>query len=147
MKRILIFVLCLSMLFCFAACGKNTDSNTQSTESINQNSNNISSGAVFNTENIKRITFYGYYGYGKGSEVPSENLSEIINWLGSFKIDKKVDDTRWGINTHVVEIEYADGTVIKEGLDLVVIDSTSYYIKGDKAPDCFEDIISKSSLN
>ena len=147
MKRILTFILCGIMLFSFASCGKNDVSNTQSTGSIKQNKTNNVSNVVFNTENIKRITFYSYFGQGKGSEVPSENLSEIINWLGSFTVDKKAGDVLDGTNTYQVEIEYTDGTVFINGLDLIVIDGTTYYIKGDERPACFVDIISKTSLD
>lgn len=102
--------------------------------------------AIFNTENIARITFYAYGGNGKGSEVPEENMTEIINWLGSFTVDKEVvGEILPGTNTRQVEIEYTDGTVIKQGLDVVVIDGIRYHMESDKKPDCFEEIMSKTS--
>lgn len=108
----------------------------------------ISSSAIFNTDNIKRITFYAYYGQGKGSDVADENMKEIINWLGSFVIDKEADDIiAPGTNTYYVEIEYLDGTVVKEGLDIIKVDGVSYCVKSDPNPDCFWEIISKTSLN
>ena len=129
---------------------KNTDHNTESTESTNENGTNNQEIAIFNTKNIKRITFYAYYGSGKGSDVPAEHLGEITTWLNSFKIDTDrefPDLVPPGTNTIHVEIEYLDGTVVKEGLDTATVDGITYYIKGDTAPKCYEEIISKTSLN
>lgn len=129
---------------------ENTDHNTESTESTNENGANNQEIAIFNTKNIKRITFYAYYGSGKGSDVPAEHLGEITTWLNSFKIDTDrefPDLVPPGTNTIHVEIEYFDGTVVKEGLDTATVDGITYYIKGDTAPECYEAIISKTSLN
>ena len=129
---------------------ENTDHNTESTESTNENSTNNQEIAIFNTKNIKRITFYAYYGSGKGSDVPAEHLGEITTWLNSFKIDTDrefPDLVPPGTNTIHVEIEYLDGTVVKEGLDTATVDGITYYIKGDTAPKSYEEIISKTSLN
>ena len=171
MKKFLTVFLCGIMLLCFSACGKNTNSNvqptestnqnetdsikntdhnTESTESTNENGTNNQEIAIFNTKNIKRITFYAYYGSGKGSDVPAEHLGEITTWLNSFKIDTDrefPDLVPPGTNTIHVEIEYLDGTVIKEGLDTATVDGITYYIKGDTAPECYEEIVSKTSLN
>ena len=171
MKKILSIFLCVITLLCFVACGEksNTDkqstegtnqsesnstensiTNTQSTESTNENGTNNQEIAIFNTKNIKRITFYAYYGSGKGSDVPAEHLGEITTWLNSFKIDTDrefPDLVPPGTNTIHVEIEYLDGTVVKEGLDTATVDGITYYIKGDTAPKCYEGIISKTSLN
>ncbi len=106
-----------------------------------------SNHTVFNTENITRIILYAYYGQGTGSQVPSENMTEIINWLGSFTVGEKAPEMlEPGTNTYNVEITYSDGTVIKEGLDVIVIDGTPYYTNSSNYPDCFMDIISKTSL-
>ena len=129
---------------------ENTDHNTQTTESTNENGTNNQEIAIFNTKNIKRITFYAYYGSGKGSDVPAEHLGEITTWLNSFKIDTDrefPDLVPPGTNTIHVEIEYLDGTVVKEGLDTATVDGITYYIKGDTAPKSYEEIISKTSLN
>ena len=104
---------------------------------------------VFDTENIARITFYAYYGHGKGSDVPAENMAEITNWLSTFTVDKnkKLEDiVPPGTNTHYVEIEYLDGTVVKQGLDTISVDGVRYYLKHADAPDCFSEIISKTSI-
>ena len=103
--------------------------------------------AVFRTEDIIRITFYTYYGDGTGSDVPTENMSVITAWLGSFTVGEKAPDLLPpGTNTYFVEIEYADGTVVKEGLDVIVIDDTLYLLDNDTYPDCFREIISKSNF-
>ena len=76
-------------------------------------------------------------------------MDEIINWLNSFTINREAtdDDVLDGTNTYYVEIEYSDGTVIKEGLDVITIDRTRYLLKKEPYPSCFENIISKTSLN
>ena len=148
MKKFLTVFLCGIMLLCFTACDKNTNSNIQPTESTNQNDTHNQATAIFNTKNIKRITFYAYYGNGKGSDVPAEHLDEMIAWLDSFTIDKEVPELLPpGTNTIHVEIEYLDGTVVKEGLDTATVDGITYYIKGDTAPKCYKEIISRTSLN
>ena len=148
MKKILSVFLCGIMLLCFAACDKNTNSNIQPTESTNQNDTHNQATAIFNTKNIKRITFYAYYGNGKGSDVPVEHLDEMIAWLDSFTLDKEVTELLPpGTNTINVEIEYLDGTIVKKGLDTTTVDGITYYIKGDTAPECYEEIVSKTSLN
>ena len=148
MKKVLSVFLCGIMLLCFAACDKNTNSNIQPTESTNQNDTHNQATAIFNTKNIKRITFFAYYGSGKGSDVPGEHLDEFITWLDSFVIDKEVPELLPpGTNTIHVEIEYFDGTIVKKGLDTTTVDGITYYIKGDTAPKSYEEIISKTSLN
>ena len=72
-------------------------------------------------------------------------MTEIINWLGTFAIDKKADDFPPGTNTYYVEIEYLDGTIVQEGLDAIIVDGVSYYVKSAPNPDCFWEIISKTS--
>lgn len=107
------------------------------------------STSVFETENIERITFYAYYGNGTGSDVPAESLAEITAWLDSFKIDvdRKVPEALPpGTNTIHVEIEYSDGSIIKCGMDTAVINGATYYISGDSSPECYDEIISKTSL-
>ena len=104
--------------------------------------------SVFKTEDIVRITFYAYYGGGKGSDVPTEHMTEITNWLGSFTIGEKAPDILPpGTNTYYVEIEYSDGMIIKNGLDIKKIDGIAYYLESNKEPECFMEIISKTSLN
>lgn len=106
--------------------------------------------SVFNTENIIRITFYAYYGSGKGSDVPAEHLDEIISWLDSFEVDTNKtfpDLVPPGTNTIYVEIEYSDRSIIKQGMDTITVDGISYYIKGAPSPECYYEIISRTSLS
>ena len=148
MKRILSVFLCGIMLLCLSACGENTHSDTQPNESTKQSDTNNQETEIFDTKNIKRITFYAYYGNGKGSDVPVEHLDEIITWLDSFMIDKEVPELLPpGTNTIHVEIEYFDGTIVKRGLDTATVGGITYYIKGDTAPECYDEIVSKTSLN
>lgn len=139
-KKLLILALCGLTVFCLASCSNNTASEPEKI--------NLPAGPVFDTENVVRITFYAYYGGGKGSEVPAENMAEIKEWLDSFAFDRVAtdDDVLAGTNTRCVEIEYTNGTVVKEGLDVILIGDTRYLLKKDQYPDCFLDIISKTSL-
>ena len=141
MKKFLSLLLSIIMLLCFTACNENT-SRTYDTLFDEYPS-------VFVTENITSITFYAYYGGGTGSKVPTEYMTEIINWLDSFTIVREAtaEDVPPGTNTYYVEIEYSDGTIIKEGLDIVVIDGTRYLLEKEPYPSCFENIISRTSLN
>jgi YD repeat-containing protein len=102
--------------------------------------------AVFNTKNIVRITFYAYFGQGKGSDVPSENMAEIINWLNSFTVGEKTPALLPpGTGTLQVEIEYADGTVVKRSLDTITINGVCYYLDSDPQPAILEEILSMVS--
>ncbi|MBR2860300.1 MAG: hypothetical protein IKB86_00445 [Clostridia bacterium] len=102
---------------------------------------------VFDTENVTKITFYAYYGAGKGSVVPDENMEEIKNWLNSFTVTERAPYIiPPGTNTHCVEIEYEDGKVIESGLDTVDVNNVYYYIESDATLECFYTIISKTSL-
>ena len=102
---------------------------------------------AFETENIGRITFYAYYGAGTGSEVPAEHMAEIVNWLDSFRAGRMVFGMiPPGTNTVQVEIEYLDGTIIKQGLDTVEIGWFTYYTRSSQEPDCFREILSKTKL-
>ena len=112
-----------------------------------ENNTENQTSAIFNTKNIKRITLYAYYGAGKGSDVPAENLDEIIAWLNSFAIDEEAPELLPpGTNTIHVEIEYSDGTIIKQGTDITIIDGVTYYLSSDSPPDCYEKILSKVSI-
>jgi len=150
MKKLLSLLLSIIMLLCFTACNENATDKTSSTKNSETYDTLFDTyPSVFVTENITSITFYAYYGGGKGSKVPKEHMDEIINWLNSFTINREAtdDDVLDGTNTYYVEIEYSDGTIIKEGLDVITIDGTRYLLKKEPYPSCFENIISKTSLN
>ena len=102
---------------------------------------------IFETDNVSRVTFYAYYGSGIGSDVPEEHLEEILSWLDSFTIGNVVlGDLSPGTNTVYVEIEYADGTSIKQGLDTATVGGIGFYTHSDNEPDCLREILSKTSL-
>lgn len=162
-KKILSLVLCIMLLFCFVACEVKNIENTPSPANLNTNKptgtpdntkktptpekEEQSMDVVFNTKNVANITFYAYYGHGKGSQVPQENMTEIITWLDSFTFGEKAPDLPPpGTNTCYVEIEYTDGTVIKKGLDVASVNGVAYCLERDKEPECFREIISKTSL-
>ena len=149
MKKFLSLLLSIIMLLCFTACNENATDKTSSTKNSETYDTLFDTyPSVFVTENITSITFYAYYGGGKGSKVPTEYMTEIINWLDSFTIDREAtnEDVLDGTNTYYVEVEYSDGTVIKEGLDIIRIDGTRYLLEKETYPDCFWEIISKTKL-
>ena len=126
-KKLFALILCGIIVFSFVACRHEKPTSS-----------------VFDTENIARITFYAYYGE---SEVPAEHMEEIINWLKTFTFDKEFDedDIPPGTNAYCVKIEYLDGTVIDEGLDMIEVDGTLYSIKHAEEPACFMEIMSNAS--
>jgi hypothetical protein len=130
-KKLFVILLSALLLLCLGACGEN-ETHVQ---------------AVFDTENIVRITFYAYGGSGTGSDVPSGEMEEYIAWLGSFHAGKMIPDQLPppGTNTVQVEIAYAEGTVVKHGLDTTVIHDVVYYLDGDPAPESFNEILSRAS--
>lgn len=140
MKKFLTLILCTTMLFCFTSCAKD-DSDITYDKLFD------TYPSVFVTENIDNITFYAYYGQGKGSKVPNKYMEAITDWLDSFTIVREAtdEDVLDGTNTYYVKIEYSNGTVIKEGLDIIWVDDTRYLLEKDKHPDCFEEIISKTN--
>lgn len=102
---------------------------------------------VFETEGIIRITLYGYYGTGSPANVPAEDMNEFISWLATFTIgDKYSTYPLPGTDTHCIEIEYEDGTIVKNGLDTIVISDTTYHLNCGMYPDSYWEIISGSNL-
>ena len=102
--------------------------------------------AVYDTGNIVCITFYAYFGGGKGSDVPAENMAEIINWLNSFTIGERAPEILPpGTGTVQVEIEYTDGTIIKRSLDTITVNGVIYYLNSDPMPEILEEILAKIS--
>ena len=102
--------------------------------------------AVFNMKNIAGITFYAYYGGGQGSDVPAENMAEIMAWLKTFTVGQKAPDILPpGTGFYQVEIWYTDGTVIKQSLDTITIDGVIYYLNSDPYPEIFYEMIAKVS--
>ncbi len=138
MKKLIALILLLVGLLAMAGC-VNQENNISEE---NKNQMVYKGTQVFKTENITRITFYTLSSDGKGFEVPSENIAEITTWLGSFTIGEKADNVLApGSNSVSVEIEYADGTIVKNGISTVNIDGVAYYMEHDDAPECYLEII------
>ena len=94
--------------------------------------------SVFETENITRVTFYGSAPNSTETEVPRENLAEIIEWLGTFVAGEKADDVLPpGADSLFVRIEYSDGTIIENSMSTTIVDGTTYLINYDKEPECY----------
>ena len=132
MKRFITVILSLVMVFSLIACSNtNGDKNVQ----------------LFKTENIKRILFYNDTTLEE-VEVPEEYLDEIITWLESFTIDKEVEKDKLepGSDAYCVQIEYEDGTIVKNGLSIFEIDGKQYYTKGADTPECWQDIFENQSV-
>ena len=149
MKKLLAVLLALAMLFSFAACTTEVASPAETTAADETHQTSDVSNSVFKTENVVRITFYAYYGAGKGSDVSAKDMPEILRWLDSFTIAREPleEVVPPGTNTYHVEIEYADGQIVKKGLDMITIDGKGYLLEKDSTPDCFEEIISMTSLS
>ena len=131
MKKLMTLILVLVCVLGLIGCSTNkADKNVQ----------------IFETENITRITFHTLPSSGKGFEVPSEYMAEITTWLASFTIDKKANDNVLapGSNSISVEIEYADGTVVKNGLSTTKVDGVTYYMKHEDAPQCYFEILEQT---
>ena len=93
---------------------------------------------VFETENITSVTFYGSAPNSSETEVPSEYLAEITEWLGTFVAGKKADDVLPpGADSLFVRIEYSDGTIIENSMSTTIVDGTTYLINYDKEPECY----------
>ncbi len=149
MKRVFVLLLAVFMVLAFTACAENkpvnTDNDTQPVTSVFIESEQRAS--VFDTENIKRITLITKYGYGEEIDVPDEDLAEMIAWLGTFTFDEAIDENipiAPGTNTIWVEIEYEDGTVIKNGLDTTTVDGVRYYMESYLYPDCYCELLNLS---
>ena len=98
--------------------------------------------SVFDSERIRRVTFYTNYGFGEGCEVPDAHMAEITGWLSTFTIGEKAPDLLLpGTNTYHVEVEYTDGEIVKHGLDVISVDGTTYCLEYGKRPDCFMEIL------
>ena len=129
LKRFLSIFLCALLLLCLAC--RNTDAGDQLP------------AVVFSTKNIVRITLYTQYGHSDGCDVPAENMEEYTQWLESFAFAGKASDMLPpGTDTVHVEIEYSDGTIVKNGIDTMVVDSVTYELTHAAMPESYQDIIS-----
>ncbi len=70
-------------------------------------------------------------------------MDDITTWIGTFTIDKKAGDLLDpGTNTFSFRIEYSDGTIIESGVNTTTIDGVTYYMKHEKAPECYDALFS-----
>ena len=93
---------------------------------------------VFETKNITHVTFYGSAPNSTETEVPSEYLAKIIEWLGTFVVGEKADDVLPpGTDSMFVRIEYSDGTIIENSMSTTTVDGTTYLINYDREPECY----------
>ena len=147
-KRIALLVLCMVLSVSLVSCVRIVREGTAVTEMKEVSlSAALGDTAVFPAGSVRRITFYLYYGAGKGSDVPAEHMTEIAAWLGTFTVDQPAEELPPpGTNTQHVEIEYADGSVLKCGLDMISIDGVNYYLKHDPAPACLEEILAGARM-
>lgn len=75
-------------------------------------------------------------------------MEQITAWLASFAVGEKAPDLLPpGTNTVYVEIAYSDGTTVKSGLDTATVDGVTYYTENEEAPDCFQEIMSHTSVS
>lgn len=126
------------------------DFGTKSKTLVEKNGLDATDGSVFETENITRIFLCIEYGNSEKIEVPAQYMQEITAWLDTFKVGEQIkegENVPPGTNYCYVEIEYADGTVVNAGIDTVTVDGILYYTKHEKKPDCYYDILSRTSLN
>ena len=93
---------------------------------------------VFETDNITRVTFYGSAPNSTNTEVPSEYLAEITEWLGTFVAGEKAGDVLPpGADSLFVRIEYSDGAIVENSMTTIVLDGITYLVNYDKEPQCY----------
>ena len=104
---------------------------------------------VFETENITKITIYSYGGIGTGCVVPEEDMEEFVTWLGTFKVGAKLYNDAIPVESNVIhaEIEYADGTTVKNSLGIIEIDGFPYYLEYDTPPSRLYELIYYTAPN
>lgn len=147
-KWITLLVLCMVLSVSLVSCVRIVREATAVTEMAEVSiGGSLGDTAVFPAGSVRRITFYLYYGGGKGSDVPVEHMTEIAAWLGTFAVDQPVEELPPpGTNTQYVEIEYANGSIVKCGLDMITIDGVNYSLKHAPAPDCLMEILAGARM-
>lgn len=132
MKKLVAALLALSCVLTLVGCVSNEIDKTQ---------------PVFETENIKSITVYSMPDFEDGIPVPSEAMDEVINWIGSFRIDKKAgkagDKLDPGTGIRSFAIEYLDGTIVESDANTITIGGTIYYMKSERRPVCVEELFAE----
>lgn len=123
MKKFIALILSLAFVLALVGCSSK---------------DTIEGTAIFETENIVRVTFYGSAPNSTETEVPNKYLAEITEWLGTFIAGKKADDVLPpGADSLFVRIEYSDGRIVENSMSTAIIDGTTYIINYDKEPECY----------
>lgn len=132
MKKMMFSILAIVFVLVLNACGSNKIDMTQ---------------PVFETENIKGVTLYSMPDFEQGIPVPDEDMDAVINWIGSFRIDKKAgkegDKMDPGTGIRSFAIEYLDGTIVESDANTIIIDGTVYYMKSESRPVCVEELFAE----
>ena len=98
------------------------------------------SQAVFNTDGIIGITFFSANPDESPAMVPAAYMDEIKAWLDLFRRGEPVDAARGaapGADSISVQIEYSDGTILKNSLGTINVDGTQYYLLSPQKPACW----------
>ena len=93
---------------------------------------------AFETDNISKIWFK--FGPWEEVEVSSEDMEEITEWLGTFKIGDRIkrrEKQSPGTNSVSVRIEYLDGTIVENGLSTIKLDKKEYHLIYSDASDAY----------
>lgn len=100
---------------------------------------------VFETECIESITVFSVPDNTEGVLVPEENMDEIIEWIGMFRIDKKAGNIlEPGSNVVSLRIEYSDGTIAESGINTIMIGKTNYEMKFERTPECLNELLGRN---
>ena len=132
MKKIMASILVIAFVLALTACGSGKVDMAQ---------------PVFVTENIKGVTVYSMPDCEQGISVPDEDLEATIQWIGSFRLDKKAgkagDKLDPGTGIRSFAIEYLDGTIVESDAITITIDDTIYYMKSESRPVCIEELFAE----
>ena len=132
MKKMMFSILAIVFVLALTACGSNKIDMTQ---------------PVFETENIKGVAVYSMPDFEQGIPVPDEDMDAVINWIGSFRIDKKAgkegDKMDPGTGIRSFAIEYLDGTIVESDANTIIIDGTVYYMKSESRAVCVEELFAE----
>lgn len=132
MKKMMFSILAIVFMLVLTACGSNKIDMTQ---------------PVFETENIKGVTVYSMPDFEEGIAVPDEDMDVVIQWLGSFRLDKEAgkagDKLDPGTGIRSFAIEYLDGTIVESDAITITIDNTIYYMKSESRPVCIEELFAE----
>ena len=99
---------------------------------------------VFTTEGITAVAFITYPTSPEGIPVSEQYLAAITEWLGTFRLESRVKDDVLppGSNSIRVRIQYADGTVVENGLSTMKLNGVHYFLQHADAPACYSEILS-----